>query len=950
MADSSLASRSRRNKPSPSKQEPPAAGRKLGSRSPVRKARRTGRTLRSQSRETAGDGSVSVVVGVSGRGVRQVSTESVGSGQDSDAKGRRRRGNGRALRSRTGVGDLSAVAEDQPVEHLNPERGVLHEGNRQDAEEAGADALVDAGTAETDEDGPRDAPESPTAFSTISGTTARTSHSAQELADIDADFILEVLPTLSDTSSKLLSVLAPAGATTEEISNITKGLLLPGSKVSRRVKFQESSFQSARGEFGSDLYIDLSIIGRALLGVRLTKDIGTGPWSPDPLLQKANLATFATRMLVDQRGSQDLWAAVALLDSKFPAPFLSTLEPPPGSAIGGSRLLKQTFDLALNLRTQLMLMILTQHAERPNYDPDAILAYVFFEGRDNVKGWSVPGLGGGGTQLSGELEKLVLERIQRIRRSFAEPSESHFVAGEPAEMPAELKRLEEIFPWVDFLSEVVSWTNLRLEEIERQVAELGGTSKIVLALREEMDRRRNERSREIENDEVGEEGKADEGAPGRERPIDLTFEQPAWKPQRSSDQESVAGGLLPTTEKAPKVPGLSFNNPAGIAYFKKREAARRSIQERKSPALYPSLPQTADTQTMSVAGPSRQNQTAIPANKADTMADSQDEDDWRPPYNEDEEEDDTGPPAVVPSSEPPPSSAPVAILKRYIRHQREKNKENVKLREANEETPRPKKSFIDPQVGAKRVGFSEDLEDSPPTSYQKPNAVDKGKKRARDVEEQVEGESEDDDFEIDSRPVKESRRKRRRTKPQTDRITVPIQPSLSPEQGQPSQSRQRNSQNSIRASQQRRSLKRQPEIEEALSSQFHGSSDTSSDEDEVEADAKPRDINYQYINTLAKRSVALKTRKVQVRRAWTEQEVSRFIELIEEHGPSWARIQQAEDPLLVGRSQVNLKDKARNMKFDFVKAQQEIPVGFDAVRLNRNQLNMLDEMGIEYDQ
>jgi hypothetical protein len=415
----------------------------------------------------------------------------------------------------------------------------------------------DATATETDEDGPRDAPESPTAFSTISGTTARTSHSAQELADLDGDLILEVLPTLSDTSSKLLGVLVPAGATKEDITNITKGLLLPGSRVSRRVKFQESSFQSARGEFGSDQYIDLSIIGRALLGVKLTKDIGTGPWSPDSLLQKANLAIFATRMLIHQRGSQDLWAAIALLDSKFPAPFLSTLEPSSRSVIGSSQLLRQTFDLALNLRTQLMLMILSQHLEKPNYDPDAILLYVFFE-EDNTKGWTVPGLGGGGSPLPAEFEKLVLERIQRIRQSFTEPSESLFVAGEPAEMPAELKRLEETFPWLDFLSEVVSWTNLRLEEIERQANEQGGTDAIVLALREEIDRRQSERNRNVGNEAGEEEEEADGEDEGEERLIDLTFEPPTWKTQKSSDQGGVVGGTPPATEMTQRVPGIRY--------------------------------------------------------------------------------------------------------------------------------------------------------------------------------------------------------------------------------------------------------------------------------------------------------------------------------------------------------------------------------------------------------
>jgi hypothetical protein len=468
--------------------------------------------------------------------------------------------------------DLPTVVEDPPIEYPSLDPDTLPEGGQQDTGGAGADAPGDIGPAGTDDDGPGDGPESPTAFSIMSGTTARTSHSAQELADLDADVILEVLPTLSDTASGLLGILTPAGATTEDITNIAKELLVPGSRTSRRVKFHEGAFKSARGEFGSDDYIDVSIINRALLGVRLTRDIGTGSWLPDPLLQKANLSIFATRMFVHQRGSQDLWAAVAISDSRFPAQFLSSLESNPVSEVASSRLLRETFNLALNLRTQLMLIILSQHVDKPNYDPDKILRYVFFEppdgsGTDRVKGWAVPGLGGGGSRLPDEFGKLVLERVQRIRRSFTEPSESLFVAGEPTEMPAELKRLEETFPWIEFLSEVVNWANLRLGEIERQIVEQGGTGAIISELKGEMERRRNDRSQNVGNDEAGEGEEMDDEDPGEERLIDLTFDPLVWKTRGASDQESVTGRLLSGAETAQKVSGLrcvDFTLPSGV--------------------------------------------------------------------------------------------------------------------------------------------------------------------------------------------------------------------------------------------------------------------------------------------------------------------------------------------------------------------------------------------------
>jgi Myb-like DNA-binding domain len=347
--------------------------------------------------------------------------------------------------------------------------------------------------------------------------------------------------------------------------------------------------------------------------------------------------------------------------------------------------------------------------------------------------------------------------------------------------------------------------------------------------------------------------------------------------------------------------------------LKKREATRRSIRGKDVPTLYSSTTRTMEIQTASVAGPSGQPQTVDSASQPGPETESRDEDDWRPQYDD---EDDM---AVVPSSVPPPSSADV-MVDRYDRHQREKNKENHIV------APKPKKSFIDPQVGAKRIDFSEEPEDTQPTSFQKPKALDKGKKRARDVE--AEEENGDDDFEVDNRPIKEAHRKRPRTEPQRDESPTPMAASPSPEFSQHRQQRTRN----VKSSQQPRDRQRSSEIKKTTRGRdlrLHAASSVATSDDNVsdyadvnehEEEASDGGVNYRNVNTLAKRYVvSAKPYKPQARRQWTDQEVIRFIELVEEHGPSWAKIEKVGDPLLAGRTQINLKDKARNMKFDFVK-------------------------------
>ena len=79
---------------------------------------------------------------------------------------------------------------------------------------------------------------------------------------------------------------------------------------------------------------------------------------------------------------------------------------------------------------------------------------------------------------------------------------------------------------------------------------------------------------------------------------------------------------------------------------------------------------------------------------------------------------------------------------------------------------------------------------------------------------------------------------------------------------------------------------------------------------------------YRAANTAAKERKAWQVKPPQVRKGWTDEETARLLELIEEHGTSWALLKSedlAAGHVLESRDQVALKDKARNMKLDFLK-------------------------------
>lgn len=97
----------------------------------------------------------------------------------------------------------------------------------------------------------------------------------------------------------------------------------------------------------------------------------------------------------------------------------------------------------------------------------------------------------------------------------------------------------------------------------------------------------------------------------------------------------------------------------------------------------------------------------------------------------------------------------------------------------------------------------------------------------------------------------------------------------------------------------------------------------SSDDDDIQTPQEPPRISqvYNIANEAAKRMTALQPKAPQTRKPWTEEETERLLELIVQFGTSWKELKHHDrnDEILIDRDQVALKDKARNMKFDFLK-------------------------------
>ena len=294
--------------------------------------------------------------------------------------------------------------------------------------------------------------------------------------------LLDALPDLSSTSDKLLRLLIPIDPLDEVIGSMMHDLKIPDSRMSKNLQRLWNSFQIPREFYGNNHYIHIVPILRTLLGEDRMATISYGVWRPDPLLQKANLCSMLVPIVVSSpnlAGDQ----AIEELDHVFPIYFLNGFVGPEllKTHTGCSTLLEETLTLALELRTQYAIILLSRYVNQANFDPNTILSQVFYQATDSLKGWDMAGLRAG--ELPKAFEDMIIHRLTLIRESFLEEHEASRI-GELAD----IESLKTKFPWDSFVTAVVSWSRARLDEIKHQIdiSDGDGADNIKLALEQEI--------------------------------------------------------------------------------------------------------------------------------------------------------------------------------------------------------------------------------------------------------------------------------------------------------------------------------------------------------------------------------------------------------------------------------------------------------------------------------
>ena len=368
----------------------------------------------------------------------------------------------------------------------------------------------------------------------------------------------------------------------------------------------------------------------------------------------------------------------------------------------------------------------------------------------------------------------------------------------------------------------------------------------------------------------------------------------------------------------------SYDSRSSIQHIKERLRASRPDPERSTtssvrettveqiPSTAPPPGQTREARTTKVVPPNVS--TSAPLSLLGPTAPASDTDvPWQPTIEDDGVD-------LIPRPERISTNEPHQILQEYKLHILEEDKENHTQAELSLATSSRKRTLLDRQAGAEKIYFDSQFSSQGPKQS--------ASKRLRNDEE-MSSPSEDEGFQND-RSVKISRRQ-----PAISRFTKVLFP------------------------------KRPRATEEYRTSRSLPNNDAIIDHMNDRPSMTPLET-WEVANAGAKRERARQSqKKPQKRTPWTTEETSMLMELITKYGTSWAYLKKMDGTeCLKGRDQVALKDRARNLKMDFLtwvyqmhilpsllidppcRSRQALPENFDQIRLKASDKEKLLDQDI----
>lgn len=361
--------------------------------------------------------------------------------------------------------------------------------------------------------------------------------SQTELQLLDPENMESNLEDLNSQARKLLAQFRNPSGRADELKSLIRQFQNPDSRERQKVKNCWADLQVLQSVFtSSGEYLKPETILRSLLRKKHTQPLpkASKPWRPDDVIYKANLAILVHTVMT---GSADHDTIDALMGAEqiFSSPFALKFVTPGGRTMPGhSNLIPDTFEFALELRTQVLVGNLranmTQSAAAfmirnamldfddndDDYGDDAsehqMLNHALSHNR-YAKGWELLDPHTLGTE---EYAGMIIRRAGEITTALFSDIKDPFVDSS-ASLESGLAKLRKMFPWEQFQKHLLRWANLRLSEIDNSIKQLGGIDEIVTALEQEI-RNRLDNPHAYDNEDVSDE----QALPSVERNTQLT--------------------------------------------------------------------------------------------------------------------------------------------------------------------------------------------------------------------------------------------------------------------------------------------------------------------------------------------------------------------------------------------------------------------------------------------
>ncbi|KAL4805556.1 hypothetical protein BDV18DRAFT_141261 [Aspergillus unguis] len=727
--------------------------------------------------------------------------------------------------------------------------------------------------------------------------------------DPASDMMVEVLPDLESTGRSVLGFLAPANDGPATIVNKAEVLSNPSNTQSKRLRRSIGKLNRDMEFLGDEVYIDHQRISRQFVSLFAGRPGGLSNWSPDPIVQMANCARFAEQILLAGPSRALQRQALRNIETIFPLPFMSRLvdSKQPREA-GDSALEKATFDFALHIRTQSLILQLEDNQNVPNFNSKRAAKLCFYTGLSR----SSPPRAFNFPNFSNPDGTLPEQYADSVRIMYDEI----LLAGDNDSESLDVAEVRDSYPWKRFVLRAARWLRSRTTEINSEL-------KKQMSAKDVHDAFFASKHTSLATTTGGEEAEP----LGELEAGDAELEAPSSKSQQKQPESR---SLQQDSEQSRSSRPSYLNSSSIQSIVQRRERLRLGNAEitenrRQSHVVQPVSEVIHDFDTNR-----RQTTSALPSR---TQAATPSE----PPASFD-----AGSPTLLPEgpeiilddgdfglgigdedtqierSHSPPtvrrstgpwrqeSTSPVQRTGRLSMSQRVW--EAAKSGPSKKATPGPSRTaaqrFIDRQQDAARV--------SPIRDSDSQNTVEKhtSRKRARaDTETDVEDDS--DSFDHDTRAV--DLNGRRAQKPQ-----------------QSSNKRQR-----VDEPRGRPAKDIQGRLDE--------------DEDVDEPEPEPTEHRRQ---TAAIESNYSGETTAGARKRWTEEEDARLWRLLGDHGPKWALIlrQNQAQPVppgeeLIERGQVALKDRCRNWKIQYIRRGEPIPGRLRDVTMKKEDIRALEKKG-----